>query len=79
MIRHPRTKEDEVHNVQVVIDTLSLDLLHISLSHITGEDVVSGNKRAIGNLMEVILGLLEFILEGIGSDLSSEISGKCPL
>lgn len=31
-----RSQEDDVHNVQSVIDSLSLDYLQISLSHITG-------------------------------------------
>lgn len=30
------SQEDDVHNVQSVIDSLSLDYLQISLSHITG-------------------------------------------
>uniref|UniRef100_A0A8C7ZJ37 DUF5745 domain-containing protein n=1 Tax=Oryzias sinensis TaxID=183150 RepID=A0A8C7ZJ37_9TELE len=32
----PCSQEDDVHNVQSVIDSLSLDYLQISLSHITG-------------------------------------------
>ncbi|GBO04642.1 Centrosomal protein [Araneus ventricosus] len=52
-----RNKEEEAHNVQVVIDTLSLDLLGISLSRITGEDVVAGNLVAICNLLEVLEGI----------------------
>ncbi|GBM62477.1 Centrosomal protein [Araneus ventricosus] len=52
-----RNKEEEAHNVQAVIDTLSLDLLGISLSHITGEDVVAGNLVAICNLLEVLEGI----------------------
>ncbi|XP_054715920.1 centrosomal protein of 95 kDa-like isoform X1 [Uloborus diversus] len=49
---------EEAHNVQAVIDTLSLDLLGISLSHITGEDVVSGDLVAIFNLLEIFEGML---------------------
>lgn len=33
----PRSQEDDSHNVQAVIDSLALDYLQISLSHITGE------------------------------------------
>lgn len=36
-IAAPRSQEDDVHNVQSVIDSLALDYLQISLSHITGE------------------------------------------
>lgn len=35
-IAAPCSQEDEAHNVQSVIDSLSLDYLQISLSHITG-------------------------------------------
>ena len=33
----PCSQEDDIHNVQSVIDSLSLDYLQISLSHITGK------------------------------------------
>uniref|UniRef100_A0A2I3RCX7 Centrosomal protein 95 n=1 Tax=Pan troglodytes TaxID=9598 RepID=A0A2I3RCX7_PANTR len=32
----PRSQEDDAHNVQAVIDSLALDYLQVSLSHITG-------------------------------------------
>lgn len=35
-IKVPCSQEDDAHNVQSVIDSLSLDYLQISLSHITG-------------------------------------------
>jgi hypothetical protein len=31
--------EDEIHNVQAVIDSISLDVLHEDLSHLTGESI----------------------------------------
>lgn len=34
----PKNQEDDIHNVQSVIDSLALDYLQISLSHITGAD-----------------------------------------
>uniref|UniRef100_A0A8C0GAT4 Centrosomal protein 95 n=1 Tax=Chelonoidis abingdonii TaxID=106734 RepID=A0A8C0GAT4_CHEAB len=36
-IASPRSQEDDAHNVQAVIDSLALDYLQVSLSHITGE------------------------------------------
>ena len=36
-IADPKTQEDDIHNVQSVIDSLALDYLQISLSHITGK------------------------------------------
>ncbi|XP_071361359.1 centrosomal protein of 95 kDa-like [Trachinotus anak] len=67
-IARPCSQEDDIHNVQSVIDSLSLDYLQISLSHITGENVVRGDKESIKNLLEIFDGLLEY--------LSEEISGE---
>ncbi|XP_063739846.1 centrosomal protein of 95 kDa-like isoform X1 [Eleginops maclovinus] len=64
-IAAPRSQEDEAHNVQSVIDSLSLDYLQISLSHITGENVVRGDKDSIENLLEIFDGLLEYLKEEI--------------
>lgn len=36
LIAIPRSQEDDAHNVQAVIDSLALDYLQVSLSHITG-------------------------------------------
>ncbi|KAL1273016.1 hypothetical protein QQF64_028878, partial [Cirrhinus molitorella] len=56
-------QEDDIHNVQSVIDSLALDYLHISLSHITGENIVRGEKESIRNLLEIFDGLLEYLIE----------------
>uniref|UniRef100_A0A7N6BBX7 DUF5745 domain-containing protein n=1 Tax=Anabas testudineus TaxID=64144 RepID=A0A7N6BBX7_ANATE len=66
-IAAPRSQEDDIHNVQAVIDSLSLDYLQISLSHITGENVVIGDKESIGNLLEIFDGLLEYLNEEMES------------
>ncbi|KAG8186287.1 hypothetical protein JTE90_004631 [Oedothorax gibbosus] len=55
------SKEAEAHNIQAVIDTLSLDLLGISLSHITGEDVVALNLVSICDLLEVLQGVANYL------------------
>lgn len=47
----PCSQEDDVHNVQSVIDSLSLDYLQISLSHITGQE-----ENLICNTESIILG-----------------------
>uniref|UniRef100_A0A674NXB9 Centrosomal protein of 95 kDa-like n=1 Tax=Takifugu rubripes TaxID=31033 RepID=A0A674NXB9_TAKRU len=57
------SQEDDIHNVQSVIDSLSLDYLQISLSHITGENVIRGDKDSIKNLLEIFDGLLEYLKE----------------
>lgn len=36
LIAVPKSQEDDAHNVQAVIDSLALDYLQVSLSHITG-------------------------------------------
>ncbi|KAJ8283656.1 hypothetical protein COCON_G00025060 [Conger conger] len=64
-IAAPRSQEDDIHNVQSVIDSLALDYLQISLSHITGENVVTGDKESIKNLLEIFDGLLEYLTEQI--------------
>ncbi|XP_029359752.1 centrosomal protein of 95 kDa isoform X2 [Echeneis naucrates] len=67
-IAGPCSQEDDVHNVQSVIDSLSLDYLQISLSHITGENVVGGDKESIKNLLEIFEGLLEYLNEEINEE-----------
>ena len=32
--------EDEIHNVQAIVDSLSMDVLHEDLSHLTGEAII---------------------------------------
>ena len=38
-IAAPGSQEDDIHNIQSVIDSLALDYLQISLSHITGRQL----------------------------------------
>ncbi|XP_069386453.1 centrosomal protein of 95 kDa isoform X1 [Paralichthys olivaceus] len=78
------SQEDDVHNVQSMIDSLSLDYLQISLSHITGENVVRGEKESIKNLLEIFDGLLEYLNEEIsvesqnGEELSNGLNEDVP-
>ncbi|XP_038012886.1 centrosomal protein of 95 kDa isoform X2 [Motacilla alba alba] len=62
-IATPRSQEDDAHNVQAVIDSLALDYLQVSLSHITGENIVKGDKESVKNLLEIFDGLLEYLRE----------------
>ncbi|NXG17845.1 CEP95 protein, partial [Grallaria varia] len=62
-IATPRSQEDDAHNVQAVIDSLALDYLQVSLSHITGESIVKGERESIRNLLEIFDGLLEYLTE----------------
>ncbi|KAJ8002046.1 hypothetical protein DPEC_G00175740 [Dallia pectoralis] len=76
-IATPGSQEDDVHNVQSVIDSLALDYLQISLSHITGENIVRGEKESIKNLLEIFDGLFEYLTEQI-SDEGSQNGDKDP-
>ncbi|NWJ06718.1 CEP95 protein, partial [Crypturellus undulatus] len=62
-IATPRSQEDDAHNIQAVIDSLALDYLQVSLSHITGENIVKGERESIRNLLEIFDGLLEYLTE----------------
>ncbi|NXQ55106.1 CEP95 protein, partial [Anthoscopus minutus] len=62
-IATPRSQEDDAHNVQAVIDSLALDYLQVSLSHIIGENIVKGDRESIKNLLEIFDGLLEYLRE----------------
>ncbi|XP_008938810.1 PREDICTED: centrosomal protein of 95 kDa [Merops nubicus] len=64
-IATPRSQEDDAHNVQAVIDSLALDYLQVSLSHITGENIVKGQRESIRNLLEIFDGLLEYLTEEV--------------
>ncbi|XP_043859623.1 centrosomal protein of 95 kDa [Dromiciops gliroides] len=63
LITNPKNQEDHAHNVQAIIDSLALDYLQVSLSHITGENIIRGNKESIKNLLEIFDGLLEYLTE----------------
>ncbi|XP_077574169.1 centrosomal protein of 95 kDa-like isoform X2 [Stigmatopora nigra] len=73
-IASPTSQEDDAHNIQCVIDSLSLDYLQISLSHITGENVIRGDKESIKNLLDIFDGLLEYLSEEISEDSHKEES-----
>ncbi|NXV31904.1 CEP95 protein, partial [Rissa tridactyla] len=74
-IATPRSQEDDAHNVQAVIDSLALDYLQVSLSHITGENIVKGERESIRNLLEIFDGLLEYLTEE-ASESSSQNGDK---
>ncbi|XP_061867018.1 centrosomal protein of 95 kDa isoform X2 [Colius striatus] len=69
-IATPRSQEDDAHNVQAIIDSLALDYLQVSLSHITGENIVKGERESIRNLLEIFDGLLEYLTEEISESSS---------
>lgn len=72
IIRSASTREDEIHNCQIVIDSLAGDVLHTSLTHISGADIIDGSREDINNLTEIFSGLLEYMLNKIDSDASTD-------
>ncbi|KAL8163555.1 UNVERIFIED_CONTAM: hypothetical protein K2H54_030173, partial [Gekko kuhli] len=72
LIAEPRCQEDDAHNVQAIIDSLALDYLQISLSHITGENIVKGDRESIRNLLEIFDGLFEYLTEEISETASED-------
>ena len=75
IVRDAKTREDEIHNCQLVIDSLAGDVLHTSLTHISGADIIDGSREAILNLTEIFSGLLEYMLNKIDSDASTDNEG----
>ncbi|XP_007482851.2 centrosomal protein of 95 kDa isoform X1 [Monodelphis domestica] len=73
LITVPKNQEDHAHNIQAIIDSLALDYLQVSLSHITGENVVKGNKESIKNLLEIFDGLLEYLTECSEASLQERV------
>ena len=64
----PETLEDEIHNVQVVIDSLATDILGIDLSHIDAQSVVCKDAVHIQNLLEIFDGLLDYVIEELNDE-----------
>nr|XP_045015386.1 centrosomal protein of 95 kDa isoform X2 [Jaculus jaculus] len=77
LIAMPRNPEDDAHNVQAVIDSLALDYLQVSLSHITGENIVKGDTESIKNLLEIFDGLLEYLTEHISETSHEKSETEC--
>lgn len=72
----PKSQEDDAHNAQAVIDSLALDYLQVSLSHITGENIVKGDKESIRNLLEIFDGLLEYLTEHVSETSYNKSCGS---
>lgn len=55
------SNEDDVHNTQAVIDSLSLDVLHEDLSYLTGEAICKPNFTQVEYLLEIFRHAHEWI------------------
>nr|XP_002124068.1 centrosomal protein of 95 kDa-like [Ciona intestinalis] len=69
------TEESQVHNVACIIDTLADEYLHVDLSHLSPKLFVNGDTVTIYNLLEILDGVLEFMLEQISSNGDSGDEG----
>lgn len=72
LLPNPQTKQDDIHNCQMVIDVLADKILNTSLSHITGKDIVEGDRTSVANLLEILTGLFEFLTEKIEFEKSRD-------
>lgn len=53
IIRNPVKQSDYEHNAQLVVDNLS-DQIQMDLQHITGKSIVSGDAKALSNLVHIL-------------------------
>lgn len=67
--------ESQIHNIKCIIDTLSEDLLKVDLSHISAAEVANGDVMSIYNLIEILDGMLDYLLEKGTSE--SDSGGEC--
>jgi len=63
--------DSQQHNVKCVVDTLADEYLHVDLSHISPQYFISGDPTTVYNLLEILDGLLDFMLDQISNDLDS--------
>ncbi len=59
--REPKRVSDYVHNAQTVIDALARHILSMDLSHVTGEAICRGNRKAISNLVDIFTEIEEIL------------------
>lgn len=57
----PKSIEHEIENVQAVIDSLSLDVLHEDLTYLTGEAICKPDLTSIEYLLEILKSVHEWI------------------
>nr|XP_039265456.1 centrosomal protein of 95 kDa-like [Styela clava]XP_039265458.1 centrosomal protein of 95 kDa-like [Styela clava]XP_039265459.1 centrosomal protein of 95 kDa-like [Styela clava] len=69
------SKEAQIHNIKCIVETLSEDYLKVDLSHIQPEDIVNCDLLSVYNLIEILDGLLDYLLEKIGMDSDSGDEG----
>jgi len=67
-----KSAQSQRHNVLCVIETLSNDYLHVDLSHISPYCYVNGDPTTIYNLLEIMDGLLEFMMDQISDSAADD-------
>ena len=59
------------HNIACIVNSLALEYLHMDLSHILPVCFVAGDPTTVFNLLEILDGLLDFMLEQIEINIDS--------
>eukprot|EP00118_Oscarella_pearsei_P004633 m.20094 g.20094 ORF g.20094 m.20094 type:complete len:748 (+) comp27972_c0_seq3:54-2297(+) len=75
ILRPGKTRKDQQWNIQLVIDEMATEILLTDLSHITGHDVAVKKETSVRNLIEILAGLMEFVLES-GDENEESSSGN---
>lgn len=74
IVRNPQSKDEYVHNAQLVIDGLS-EQIQMDLQHITGGSIANGDIRAISHLVNLLTRIVAITREtqvGISVSASEE-------
>lgn len=74
MVQYPSSEEERITNCQLVIDSLSKEVLETDLSHIQGKDIVHCNLVSVANLLEIFMGLLEYIFEELKKEEEGDVT-----
>ena len=60
-----RSANAQIHNVSCVLRVLVDDYLHTNLSHISASKFIQGDGTTVYNLLEILDGLLDFMLDHV--------------
>lgn len=69
------TEEEMASNIQTLIDLLGQEILKYDLSHIKGEEIVSGNPEHCINLLQLVQEI-SVMLEGTRQEGGTQMSGE---
>ena len=70
-----KSRDAQMHNVDCIINILAGDYLNTNLSHISSKKFVQGDATTIFNLLEILDGLLDFMLDYVHNSSQEEQQG----